>query len=67
MDTARAYAASDPDHNWNFRRRWDAPPLKVKRAPTSPKVERPEFKTSSSDQDIARIFSRFKHLVEVAE
>ena len=66
MDTARAADASDPDRNYHFRRKWDAPPLKMKRPPTWPKVERAENKVSSSALDVAKIFARFKSIDEPA-
>lgn len=66
MDAARCAGMSDPDNNPNFRRRWDAPPLKVKRAPLGGTSGRPEFENVSNNLDVAWIFERFKILSEIA-
>jgi hypothetical protein len=66
MDAARAADASDPDRNYHFRRRWDAPPLKSKRPPLGGTSERAEEKISSTS-GIANSFEKFKHLDEVSK
>jgi hypothetical protein len=66
MGAARYASVSDPDRNPNFRRRWDAPPLKLKRPPMGGTIERAENKISSSMTDLARILERFKTLSEAA-
>ena len=65
MNANRDAAMGDTDGNLKFRHRWDAPPLKPKRPPMGGTIGRAEYRISSSDQDIARIFARFKHLNEV--
>jgi hypothetical protein len=67
MDAARAADASDPDRNYHFSRRWDAPPLKVKRPPLGGTSERAEYEIGSSEREVAKIFERFKYLVAVTE
>lgn len=66
MDAARYASMSDPDNNPNFRRRWGPPPLKVKAPPMGGTTRRGDFETISSNQDIARVFEKFKHLAEGA-
>jgi hypothetical protein len=66
MDAARAADASDPDRNYHFRRRWDAPPLKSKRPPMGDTIERAENKTISSP-NIAVTSEQFKQIDEVTK
>lgn len=66
MDAAHVADASDVARNYHFRRRWDAPPLKVKAPPVGGTTRQGDLEVSSSKQDIARIFKRFKNLSEVA-
>jgi len=48
MDTARYAEMAGPDRNPNFRRKWDAPPLKAKSPPTGGTIGRAEFENISS-------------------
>ena len=65
MDAARHAGMSDPDNNPNFRRRWDAPPLKMKRPPMGGTIKRAEIEIGSIES-IALVFEKFKRLAEVA-
>jgi hypothetical protein len=64
MDAARYASMSDHDRNPNFRRRWDAPPLKSKCPQTGGTVERAKIDYETNEVCtiyINRIFDKFKH------
>jgi len=50
MDTARYAEMADPDRNPNFRRNWDAPPLKAKSPPMGGTIGRADFEDISSEK-----------------
>jgi hypothetical protein len=52
MDAAAYAAMSDPDRNPNFRRKWDAPPLKPKRPPMGGTIGQAEIEKQSSKRSL---------------
>ena len=49
MGAARVADASNSDRSCHFHRRWDAPPLKLKRPPLGGTSERAEDEISSNE------------------
>ena len=60
MDAARAAGMSDPERNPNFRRKWDAPPLKLKAPPAGGTARQGDSLGISSSTDLAKPAEDFK-------
>ena len=59
---------SDPNNNPNFRRRWDAPPLKRERPPMGGTIERAEIEINGiNESNISWVFANFKHSSQAIE
>lgn len=67
MDAARAAEMADPDRNPNFRRRWDAPPLKREAPPMGGTMQRGNLENATfSKNSVDRHETKFKRRVHQA-